>query len=289
MDPIKIGDIVGRKSYNCDIFFKVIDIGPRPDGKDWAYIKGLDLRLCADAPVEDLQRIGKTQISNYLRESMIKNAEHMRRIFMRRSKERQLMLKRAAGTVIDSFDVPGSVLHLDGDKEYLDLCLTSYRQLGIPVKGAHVKESEQAGVLADLLPEYNPDILVLTGHDGLVNKNTIDFSDINTYRSSKHFVESVKVARKYEKSKDDLVIFAGACQSHYEAILAAGANFASSPQRVLIHAFDPVFVVEKISYTSIYSPISIKDVIENTITGFDGIGGLETRGKYRMGIPRSPY
>jgi len=116
-----------------------------------------------------------------------------------------------------------------------------------------------------------------------------DFKDINNYYSSRYFVEAVREARRYEKSRDDLVIFAGACQSHYEAILAAGANFASSPQRVMIHAYDPVFVVEKIAYTSIYDPISIKDIIDGTITGFDGIGGMETRGKYRMGIPKSPY
>jgi spore coat assembly protein len=86
-----------------------------------------------------------------------------------------------------------------------------------------------------------------------------------------------------------LVIFAGACQSHYEAILAAGANFASSPQRILIHAFDPVFVVEKIAYSNIHEVLSINDIIDNTITGMDGIGGIETRGRLRVGYPKSPY
>ena len=33
-----------------------------------------------------------------------------------------------------------------------------------------------------------------------------------------------------------LIIVAGACQSHFEALLQAGANFASSPGSVLIHA-----------------------------------------------------
>ncbi len=33
---------------------------------------------------------------------------------------------------------------------------------------------------------------------------------------------------------DELVIFAGACQSHYEEIIKAGANFASSPHRILM-------------------------------------------------------
>ena len=88
---------------------------------------------------------------------------------------------------------------------------------------------------------------------------------------------------------DDLVILAGACQSHYEAILDAGANFASSPKRVLIHAFDPVFVAEKIAYTSIHELVLLQDIIESTITGFDGVGGFETSGKHRLGVPKFVY
>lgn len=99
----------------------------------------------------------------------------------------------------------------------------------------------------------------------------------------------MKIARTFEKNLDDLIIFAGACQSYYEALLEAGANFASSPRRVLIHAYDPVFVMEKIAYTSIFDPIALKEIIAGTITGFDGIGGLETRGKYRLGVPKSQY
>lgn len=85
------------------------------------------------------------------------------------------------------------------------------------------------------------------------------------------------------------MIFAGACQSHYEGILRAGANFASSPHRVFIHALDPVFIIEKVAFTPINKIISAKDVIAATITGIKGIGGVETRGKFREGLPRSPY
>lgn len=46
---------------------------------------------------------------------------------------------------------------------------------------------------------------------------------------------------------------------------------------------------EKIAYTSISSVISITDVVESTITGKDGIGGIQTRGKYREGYPRSVF
>ena len=120
-------------------------------------------------------------------------------------------------------------------------------------------------------------------------KNANDFLDVNNYRNSKYFIDAVKVLREYNSSYDELVIFAGACQSCYEAILDAGANYASSPSRVLIHCLDPVFICEKVAYTRIDKVVSITDVIENTITGIKGIGGLQTRGKYREGYPKSPY
>ena len=125
-------------------------------------------------------------------------------------------------------------------------------------------------------------------HDGVI-KGTTNYLDLNNYRNSKYFIEAVNVLRNYNASYDELVIFAGACQSCYEAILDAGANFASSPNRVLIHCLDPVFVCEKIAYTRINEVVSTIDVIENTITGIKGIGGLQTRGKYREGYPKSPY
>ncbi|TYO96997.1 sporulation peptidase YabG [Desulfallas thermosapovorans] len=291
MPDIKVGDVVGRKSYGLDIYFKVIDIYDCDGGKKMARLNGLDMRLCANAPMADLVKIEPGKIADYWRMTMSKNHEAMRRVFMRRQKDRERTLMRSVPGdqgEWEGFDVPGRVLHIDGDGEYLDLCMTTYRQLQIPADGFNIPEEQQAKKIYNLLLEHRPDLLVLTGHDGF-KKDTKDFSDINNYYNSKHFVAAVKEARRYEKSKDDLVIFAGACQSHYESLLAAGANFASSPQRVLIHAFDPVFVMEKIAYTSIYDPIGLRDVIASTITGFDGIGGLETRGKYRMGVPRSPY
>jgi len=86
-----------------------------------------------------------------------------------------------------------------------------------------------------------------------------------------------------------LVIFAGACQSYFEAILAAGANFASSPTRIFIHAYDPVFIAEKVAFTPISKTVDINDAITASVTGHDGVGGVETRGKFRLGMPKSPY
>lgn len=290
---IKVGDIVGRKSYGMDVYFKVMEINEGDEGKQLARLNGLDMRLCANAPLDDLIKIEPNKVADYWRMIMSKNHEYMRRVFMRRQKDRERVLMRSVPDAteiqdLDGFDVPGRVLHVDGDGEYLDLCMTTYRQLQIPADGYHIPEKQQAEKIYDLLVEHRPDLLVLTGHDGF-QKGTKDFADIKSYYNSTSFVDAVKTARRYEKSRDDLVVFAGACQSHYEAILNAGANFASSPKRVLIHAFDPVFIMEKIAYTSIYDPISLKEIITGTITGFDGVGGMETRGKHRLGVPRSPY
>ena len=58
---------------------------------------------------------------------------------------------------------------------------------------------------------------------------------------------------------------------------------------MLIHCLDPVFICEKIAYTNIEKVLTIHEILENTITGIKGVGGLQTRGKYREGYPKSPY
>jgi spore coat assembly protein len=279
---IKEGDIVARKSYGGDIFFKIIKLFTRADGKEYARLKGLDMRLEATAPLEDLMKVEQVELNQYWHNTQLKNMEKMKHIFVRRDEYRKSAMGRATRNntdVIESFDLPGTLVHIDGDKEYLDMCLTSYKQLNMECHGYHIDEEKQAEKVIDILTEHNPDMLVLTGHDGLVKgAEEEDYRNIKKYHNSQYFINAVKAARIYEKSRDDLVIFAGACQSHYEGLLAAGANFASSPRRVLINAYDPVFVMEKVAYTSIYDPIPLKDVIASTITGFDGIGGVETPG-----------
>ena len=53
---------------------------------------------------------------------------------------------------------------------------------------------------------------------------------------------------------------AGACQSHFEALLHAGANFASSPGRIMIHALDPVYVAVRSAFTPFRETINMADV-----------------------------
>ena len=54
VNGLEIGDIVARKSYGCDVCFKVVDIDDK-DAKKIATLKGIIYRLEADAPASDLE------------------------------------------------------------------------------------------------------------------------------------------------------------------------------------------------------------------------------------------
>ena len=79
--------------------------------------------------------------------------------------------------------------------------------------------------------------------------------------------------------KKTTVIFAGACQSYFEAIISAGANFASSPARILIDFLDPLVVAEKIATTEKYKYVTIDDIARELRDGKKGIGGVGANGK----------
>lgn len=179
---------------------------------------------------------------------------------------------------------PGVIMHLDGDKEYAIKCKETYRKMGLIVHAYHVKESEQPKYVYNLLTRIRPNILVMTGHDAFIRKRN-DIYNIDNYKNSRFFVESVLEARRYEHNLDNLVIFAGACQSYYEAILSAGANFASAPKRVLIDMLDPIIVAESVAYTPVDKFVPLASIISNTREGLKGIGGVQTRGQYREGMP----
>jgi len=277
---LQIGDIVARRSHQQDIFFRIVEIETSLSGERWALLKGINLRLLADAPLSDLVSKSPLDVAHYQRRDSREIYQRLKRVVNQRKSSQQ---ERD-----EFFEIPGRVLHLDGDEEYLNQCLKTYQQLGLEAKGICKSETEQPKVIYQVLKENPTDILVLTGHDGFLNGKR-DFRSLDSYRSSRYFVESVQEARRFQPNRDALVIFAGACQSNYEAILAAGANFASSPKRMLIHAFDPVFIVERIAFTPIDQMVSLKEIISHTITGTDGVGGIETRGQLRRGYPRSPY
>lgn len=291
MSDLAVGDLVIRKKHGGDIVFKVMGRSLDEEGREVYTLRGMHLRLLADALPDDLEKVDAEHLKQEIIRSENMHNESMRRVLMRRGLEvEQREFGRAeAGKKYDFFDVPGRVLHLDGDDDYLKMCLKTYNQLNIHAEGRYIEEDKQPESLLPLLKEYRPDILVVTGHDALIGGGKKGFRDINNYRTSKYFVRSAQIAREFQPSRDDLVIFAGACQSYFEAILAAGANFASSPTRIFIHAYDPVFIAEKVAFTPISKTVDISDAITASVTGAEGVGGVETRGKFRLGMPKSPY
>ncbi|HEX2945341.1 MAG TPA: sporulation peptidase YabG [Clostridia bacterium] len=307
MSGLKIGDIVARKSYGYDIFFKVVNI--TNNGSDnIVTLKGISYRIEADAPESDLIVQPEHKVREYRdRCCMLANTraadnkehsgdkrslapEYAVNYYMPRLRgyPKKAYSRDTSKDETGKIKRPGKVLHLDGDKDYLDSCLEEYRKLGLEVTGQYVPEKDQPGKVAALLREYRPDILVLTGHDGFI-KGEDSYTNIASYRNSRYFIEAVREARKYNGDMDSLVIFAGACQSLYKEIMKAGANYASAPFRDLIHALDPVRVCQKIAFTGIDKVLDAQDVIDSTITGKTGIGGIQTRGKYREGYPEEPY
>lgn len=269
---IEVGDYVVRISYNRDILFKVLEIKPNGIVK----LKGISYRVIADAPLSDLELAGGmrfTSKENDLMEqiqTIVKNLVLEKKII--KDKHKPILQKT------------GKVLHIDGDSFYLNLCMKYYDILGVNAVGENVLEFEQPRKIGSLLQKHNPDILVLTGHDSL-NKKYRNLFDINEYKNSKYFIEAIKEARRVNQVSKQLIIFAGACQSYFEALLEAGADYAASPERVLIHALDPVFIVERIAYCPFNEVLPIEEAIKNTVTKFRGVGGYEILGVARKGGP----
>lgn len=242
--------MVTRKSYENDVVFKIYKI----DG-DVAYLKGINVRLCADSKIDDLVLVDNIESDDdgffYEKMRAIRNFERS-----------------------DYFYIPGKILHVDGDKEYLNRCLSFYKDANVLAYGVYSKESDIANNIEKYLKDINPDIVVITGHDSKIKEN------------SKYFCDAVKVCRKYQRDYDKLIIIAGACQSDYEKLIKAGANFASSPKKINIHALDPAIIALSLSLSDKNKNVDLLQLLEKTSNGKDGIGGVNTRGVMTTGYPR---
>lgn len=248
-----IGDFVTRKSYNNDIIFKIIEIKD-----DIYYLKGVTVRLYADSFYDDLV-LSDDKVDDEFRPNILEYRDLNRNEY---------------------FYLPGIILHIDGDKDYLDKCMSFYKSNKIKAYGIYLHEADMPKQVDTLLKKYNPDILVLTGHDSF-SRNKRD-----KYKNTSSFVDSVIVARKIEKSHEKLFIIAGACQSNYEDLIKAGANFASSPKRINIHALDPAIVAACLSFSNKNEDIDIIKILDKTKYGSDGMGGIITKGSMYIGYPR---
>lgn len=156
-----------------------------------------------------------------------------------------------------------------------------YESLGIKANGISLSESVIHENIIKLINEYRPDIVVITGHDAMVRKE-----NTNQYENSDNFALAIKEVRKYEKNQDKLIVIAGACQSNYELLIKSGANFASSPKKINIHALDPAIIASSIAMSDKNKSIDLLKIIEKTKYGSDGIGGIITNGTMYVGYPR---
>ena len=244
----KIGDLVTRKKYGNDIIFKIIKIE-----KDKIILRGIDVRLYADANPSDL-----------VLSSIRKEEEIIEEIRIDKKKEN------------DYFYIPGIVLHLDADEDYLKKCEKYYKKQKVIYYGYVFDEKEFQYKVEPLINKHNPDIIVLTGHDAYYKDKT--------YKNSNYFIKTVKEIRN--KFDNNIIIISGACQSDYYNLMKSGATYASSPSHINIHALDPAIIASYIALSSNNKLIDVKKIIEKTKYGSNGIGGIETKGKMKIGYPK---
>ena len=258
---LKVGDLVTRNSYNNDVVFKITSI----DGNN-VLLKGVNVRLIADSNIDDLKKNDTAETDD--------EKEFIDRLETTTNLDRN-----------DYFYLPGKILHIDSDKDYLKRCLDYYKKLNIWAMGINEEEKNISTDIVKLLEEYKPNIVVITGHDAYYRKKG-GADDLKAYKSSRYFADAIRKAREYEGSHEKLIVIAGACSSCYEELIKAGANFASSPKRINIHALDPAIVASRMSLSDINKDIDLKNILEKTKYGKDGIGGIITKGTMYVGYPR---
>ena len=111
-----IGDLVTRNSYNNDVVFKIVDID-----NNIAILEGVNIRLSADSKLNDLKKEEKANNDDNELLDRFDNLELNREEY---------------------FYLPGKILHIDADKDYLKRCMKFYEKINIKAKGVRLKESE---------------------------------------------------------------------------------------------------------------------------------------------------
>lgn len=246
---LKTGDLVRRRSRDEDVVFRIVSI----DEDDNVLLKGEVIRLMCTSKVDDLVPCSEAAVKSL---SLPPLSE---------TRARQLL--------------KGRVLHLDGDERYLKKALKAYRAYDVRAVGYHLPESQMPEMIEGLLKRHHPDIVVITGHDALLSDGEEGVYELSNYRNSPFFAEAVEKARATKPDLDSMVIIAGACQSYYEALIEAGANFASSPRRENIHLLDPVIIASELATAPVYEYVRVDRILQSTIN--KNMGGLDTKGQAR--------
>ena len=150
MEEIKKGDAVTRNSYGNDIIFLVKRIIKLANKKQIAIFKGIDVRVEADAPIEDLKIVSK--------EEKIKREKELEEKILYKIQKEIVGKENRRKEVVYT----GRILHLDGDKRYSEKSIMYYKKMGLNAIVRNIPENKQSKVVYRLLQIYNPDILVIT-------------------------------------------------------------------------------------------------------------------------------
>lgn len=249
------GDIVSRKSHNNDIIFVITQIE-----EDKAHLSGLYIRLVADSDLSDLVLVEEAYLSRY-NESKLEYEKNLIASY-----------KKKIG------HITGKILHLDSDPFYLTKCMNLYKTLGIYAYGVELNEQQMADQILGYIQKIRPNIIVLTGHDSYNNRG---LDDLRNYKNTINFIRTiVRIRSQYDL--DDICIYAGACGSNAESLIAAGANFASSFDRKNIEAFDPAIVAIMVAITPFNQIVDIENLYNFSKMSKGSIGGIESYGKMRL-------
>ena len=76
----------------------------------------------------------------------------------------------------------------------------------------------------------------------------------------------------------------GACESFFEELIISGANFASSPGRILIDFIEPLIIAKKVAMSNEYNYITMTDIVKYLRNGYNGMGGVGAQGKMKCNI-----
>lgn len=147
MNDLKKGTIVSRKSYNDDILFNIENIITTSQGK-YAILKGVTIRIKANAPLEDLNVVDK----KFAKKEFDKLNEKI--------EARIIEDRKFSNNYINI--LCGKILHLDGDRKYAEKSARYYKKMGLNAIVRSIPESKQPMVVGNLVRRYKPDIIVIT-------------------------------------------------------------------------------------------------------------------------------
>lgn len=251
----KVNDYVLIKKEPCIYIITEINNGI-------ASLKGFTYRIKTTASLEELEYATDKEIEKEKdkSESMIRN------------------FKKNSFTRNNNRLLYGTILHIDGDEEYLNSCMQLYKEMNIFANGVYLKEIDIKNKIEDLILKLTPDIVVITGHDVYNGKG---IKEIKNYLNTTHYMDAVRCVRKHFNA-DSVTVIVGACGSHFEALIASGANFSSSPKRINIHTYDPAIIAIKVATTSSNQNVDFNQTLKYIENKKDAFGGIETKGKMKI-------